>query len=63
VRGAKAVVSSPALFLYVTPLITPFSSIKDFTVPSSRRTLPINVWCSVLISVIKQTIPIVKLII
>ena len=42
VRGANDVVSSPELFLYVTPLTTPFSSIKDLTVPSSSRTLPIN---------------------
>ena len=39
VSGAHAVSSSPFLALSCTPLIVPFTSSKDVTVPSSNRTL------------------------
>lgn len=39
VKGAYAVSSSPALVLYCTPLIVPFSSSREVTVPCSNRTL------------------------
>lgn len=39
VRGAYAVSTLPSLVLYCTPLIVPFSSSKEVTVPCSNRTL------------------------
>ena len=39
VSGAQAVISSPFLALYMTPLTVPFTSSRDVTVPSSNLTL------------------------
>ena len=39
VRGANAANSRPSLVLYCTPLIVPFSSSREVTVPCSKRTL------------------------
>ena len=39
VRGALAIISSPFLVLYCTPLTIPFSVMREVTVPCSSFTL------------------------
>lgn len=45
VRGAQVLISSPVLVLYCTPLIVPFSSRRDVTVPCTKVTLK-KMWIS-----------------